>query len=457
MGTSLFQNLVFQKFAHARPIGVTAQLVLRRLLDPTKLDELFHEHAQAQSERTLLFSALTHLVSAVVTGKCSSMNAGFAEFREQLGVSKTAMYEKLQRVEPQTTQALVRHAYRQVVEVRRSLGSAPRHAVPGYFVRILDGNHLSGTEHRLKETRLMTAAPLPGKSLVVYDPRYEAVVDVFPMDDGHAQERSELDAVIETILPQQLWIADRNFCTLKWLYEIDARGSACLVRHHQQLHGTERGKLRKVGKTQTGTVWENQLELPSYGGRTLTVRRIVVRLLEPTRDGDTEIVLLTNLPAEVVDAVRVAELYRDRWKIEKAFNHITLAYHCEIKPLCYPRAALFCFANALVAYNAVSIMNALIGSEHGPEAVSSLSHFYMASEITSVADGLLVALPEAHWSPIATMPIDDLVGEMRRIVQGIDLKRYRKSVRGPKKPTPKKIHNRRHVHVSVAKILAERH
>ena len=125
--------------------------------------------------------------------------------------------------------------------------------------------------------------------------------------------------------------------------------------------------------------------------------------------------------------------------------------------MCDPRAALFCFANALVAYNAVSIMNALIGSEHGPEAVASLSHFYMASEITSVADGLLVALPEPHWSPIATMPIDELVGEMRRIVQGIDLKRYRKSVRGPKKPTPKKIHNRRHVHVSVAKILAERH
>ena len=82
------------------------------------------------------------------------------------------------------------------------------------------------------------------------------------------------------VTAQQLWIADRNFCTLKWLYEVDARGSACLVRHHQQLHGTERGKLRKVGTTQTGTVWENQLELPSYGGRTLTVRRIVVRLVE---------------------------------------------------------------------------------------------------------------------------------------------------------------------------------
>jgi hypothetical protein len=50
------------EFAHVRPIGLTAQLVLRRLPDPATIDELFREHAQAQSERTLLFSALTELV-----------------------------------------------------------------------------------------------------------------------------------------------------------------------------------------------------------------------------------------------------------------------------------------------------------------------------------------------------------------------------------------------------------
>ena len=156
------------------------------------------------------------------------------------------------------------------------------------------------------------------------------------------------------------------------------------------------------------------------------------------------------------DACAVSERYLGRWQIEKAFNHITLAYECEIKPLCYPRAALLCFANALVAYNAVSILNALISTELGRETADSMSHFYMASEIKAVTDGLLVALPEPRWSDIATMPINELVSELRQIASGIELRRYRKSVRGPKKPVPKKIHNRRHVHVSAAKILAAR-
>ena len=107
----------------------------------------------------------------------------------------------------------------------------------------------------------------------------------------------------------------------------------------------------------------------------MTVRRLVVRLLKPTRDGDREIVLLTNLPAEVATALQVAELYLGRWRIEKAFNHITLAYNCEIKPLCYPRAALFCFAIALVAYNAVSIVHATIAIEHSRENAAMMSHF----------------------------------------------------------------------------------
>ena len=235
MEVALFQDSVYRQFAKERPIATAAQLVLRRLLHPDALDEIFREHAVTQSERTLLFSSLTQLVSAVVLGKYASMHAGYKKMQERLGVSKTAVYEKLQRVEPQTTRELVRYSYQQVVETQRELGGIPRHDLKGYQTRILDGNHLSGTEHRLKETRTMTAAPLPGKSLVVFDPRHDAVADMIPIEDGHAQERSALDAVLDTILASQLWIADRNFCTLKFCYAIASRRSSFIVRQHHQL------------------------------------------------------------------------------------------------------------------------------------------------------------------------------------------------------------------------------
>ena len=282
------------------------------------------------------------------------------------------------------------------------------------------------------------------------------MADIVPIEDGHAQERSALEAIIETLQAQQLWIADRNFCTLKLLYSVANRRAAFVIRQHHQLHGTQRGRLRKIGRTQTGKVLENELELPAYEGQTLTVRRIVVRLLKPTRDGDREIVLLTNLPAEVATALQVAELYLGRWRIEKAFNHITLAYNCEIKPLCYPRAALFCFAIALVAYNAVSIVNATIAIEHSREDAAMMSHFAMSREILETTDGLLVTLPAARWSEIAKMPIREFVAELRTISRSLCLRTYRKSVRGPKKPPPPKIHDKRHVHLSTAKLLAER-
>jgi hypothetical protein len=52
---------------------------------------------------------------------------------------------------------------------------------------------------------------LPGKSLVVFDPQLELAIDVFPCEDGHAQERSLLDKVLLTVMHKDLWIADSCF------------------------------------------------------------------------------------------------------------------------------------------------------------------------------------------------------------------------------------------------------
>jgi len=456
MKTALFTDEVFRRFATERPIATAVQLALRRLLDPKIVDEVFRKNADQQYERSLLFSALTHLVSGVVLGNYASVNAGYKKFANRLGVALNSVYEKLKRVEPETSRKLVQASYDQAVQVRRQLGGVAPHDVPGYTTRILDGNHLSKTEHRLAETRAIQAAPLPGKSLVVFDPRFDAVADVFAIEDGHAQERSALDKVIETLERRQLWIADRNFCTLKFLYAIAAKCGAFVIRQHGQLHGTERGKLKKIGETETGIVYENRLELPTYDGETMIVRRLVVHLFKETRDADVEIVLLTNLPLEDADAMTVSELYRTRWKIETAFLHITVAMNCEINALCYPKAALFCFANALIAYNALSIVKGTIAVEHGRPASDMMSHYYMALEISETTDGLLIALPDARWDEVATLSVPAFVDELRKICHGINLKTYRKSTRGPKKPPPKRTGNKRTVHVSTKRILDKR-
>ena len=57
-------------------------------------------------------------------------------------------------------------------------------------MKILDGNCIEATEHRLKELRTLAAGALPGISLVVYKPALGLVSDVVTCEDGHAQERT---------------------------------------------------------------------------------------------------------------------------------------------------------------------------------------------------------------------------------------------------------------------------
>lgn len=321
MEATLFNDPIFKSFVKEAPVATATQLVLQRLLDREAIDQLFRDNAELQYEQTLLFSSVAQMMSAVVLGKSKSVRAAFTKIQNQVQVAITSVYNKLQRIEPQVSQALVRHGYEQTMAICREVGSVARNDVPGYATRILDGNHLSKTEHRIKETRDLVAGPLPGKSLVVFDPRFDAVCDYFPIEDGHAQELSALDSVIETLQRNQLWIADRNFCTLKLMYRIAAASGCFVIRQHGKLQGTVVGKLRRIGTSETAEVFENELRLPAHEGEVVTVRRVVVKLFKPTRDKETEIVVLTNLPVQAANGITVSNLYRDRWKIETAFAH----------------------------------------------------------------------------------------------------------------------------------------
>ena len=65
----------------------------------------------------------------------------------------------------------------------------------------------------------------------------------------------------------------------------------------------------------------------------------------------------------------MAELYRKRWSLETAFKHLEAYFHSEINTLGYPKAALFGFCLALVAYNVLAVVLAALRSVHGEETV----------------------------------------------------------------------------------------
>ncbi len=174
---------------------------------------------------------------------------------DHIPVNVTALYARLARVPTTAGRELVRHTADRLGPVIRAMGGAVPDPLPGYRVKVLDGNHLGKTQRRLKPLRDVVAGPLPGQTLVVLDPALGLAIDVVPCEDGHAQERSLLDPILETVADRDVWVADRNFCTTGFLFGIAGRKGFFVIRRHAATLSWEReSEWVPAGRTDTGTL-----------------------------------------------------------------------------------------------------------------------------------------------------------------------------------------------------------
>src|SRR5215475_2078832 len=451
-------DTIFAPFVKERPICVMARAVLERLLDAQRIDALFARTAERQYTRELLFSSLVQLMSEVVLGVHPTVHAAYQANKDAIGVSTTALYNKLDRVETGVSAALVRDSAALAEPVVKALRASHSRWVPGYRIKVLDGNHLATTEHRLKELRGTWAAPLPGQALVVLDQQRMLITDVFLNEDGHAQERRLIAEVLQHVQADDLWIEDRNFCTLGLMFGMARRGAAFVVRQHGQVQGELVGRLTRQGTSRSGPVYEQALLVRDPDcGETMRVRRITVKLAEPTRNGDTTLHILSNVPPQRAAAAQLARVYGKRWSIETAFFEITTTLSCEINTLGYPKAALFTFCLALLAYNAVSLIKAALRSHHGrPKVKDEVSGYYLALEISRTYDGMMIAIPAPHWALFRDLSAQEFAGALHELASSVDLAKYQKHPRGPKKKPPERTPYQNGHHVSTAKLLAQR-
>jgi hypothetical protein len=295
--TIMLLDTIFAPFVKEPPICVMARAVLERLLEAPRLDDLFARTAEHQYTRELLFSSLVQLMSEVVLGIHPTVHVAYKANKDGIGVSTTALYNKLDRLEPGVSAALVHDAAELAEPLVKALGASYPRWIPGYQIKVLDGNHLSATEHRLKDLRDTWAAPLPGQALVVLDQQRMLITDVILSEDGHAQERSLIPEVLQLVEADQLWIEDRNFCTLGLMFGMHRRGAVFVVRQHGQLQGELRGRAKRTGTTRSGPVYEQAMQVRDpTTGETMQLRRITIKLKVPTRDGDTELHILSNVP-----------------------------------------------------------------------------------------------------------------------------------------------------------------
>lgn len=446
---------IFEHFVEASPLTVMVRAIMERALAPEKLDELFEQTAQKQYTRELLFSDVFQVMSLVVCGIRPSVHAAYKALSKEIGVSKPAFYSKLNGLEPAVGQALVRYSAAALAPVIEQLGGQAEPSLPGYRVKIVDGNHLGATDHRLKVLRTIAAGPLPGHSLAVLDPQLMMAVDVFPCEDAYTQERALLPQLLETVSANEVWVGDRNLCTQGFLMGLAQKQAFFVIREHQNLPQQALEELQLVESSPTGEVFEQRVQL-NYQAQTLTMRRVVVKLNQPTRHGDGQVAVLTHLPREVAGATLVTQLYQGRWSVEGLFQVVTDLFHCELKSLGYPKAALFVFCMALLAYNLFATLKASLRSVHGAGKIDAgISDYYLAEEVRATYRGMMIALPPSEWESFSQMSLEHFCLNLCRWAAQVPLQKFCSAPRGKKKQPPQRIRDPKHSHASTARLLAQ--
>lgn len=426
---------VMKRFEEQAPISVMARVTLEHAIAPEWVDEVFAANRQRQYPRELLFSSVVELMTQVSLGLRPSLHAA-ARQSKALPVSLTALYEKINRTEPAILRALVQGNAQRLSPLMRELAATP--ALPGWRLRVLDGNHLPASEKRLAPLRAQHGAALPGHTLVVYEPDLGLVTDIVAIEDAHAQERASMAPLLDSAQAGELWLADRNFCTATILQGWHRAGACFIVREHgchQRL--SQEGPWVSAPGIDTGVVREQTICPEPFPA---TWRRIELTLDTPTEAGDSVIRLWSNLPPKV-SSRQIARLYRQRWCIEGMFQRLESVLHSEIRSLGNPRAALLGFAVAVLAYNVLSVLKRSVEHAHGsPDAPAhtttakapQVSTFYLAHDIRNHYEGMLIALPSQNWSSWAKAEPVQIVRRLLTLGRQVELRRVSTSKRGPK-------------------------
>jgi hypothetical protein len=446
--------------AEISPLTTLVRGVIEWMFPGSAWDELHTQSTSHCRTRKLTIAGVATLMVQVVSGARRSLFAAFTADQASPAPLVTATYQavygRIGRMAPEFSCALVRESAQRCGPLWTLNGEPTVPGWKGFRVRIVDGTQPDGSEHRLKVLRSIRAAGLPCRLIVQFDLATKLCVDAVASQDAYASEQKLAQVLYERAAPNDLQVCDRHFSTTQAFLALRQRQAFLLVREHlPQLILRTLGRAKKVGRVETGLVYEQAVELTDgKTGVTIQVRRIAIKLDQPTESGDTDIHLLTNLPVRV-SALKIARLYRQRWSIELHFDLLKNHLQGEIVALGQPCAAIFALCLSIVAANALAVVRRALALAHGESVTDGLSGYYLADEIAGNYRAVDVIVPPADWDSLATSSISSFWRWCIRMAKQIRLTAFKTHPRGPKYRRPRGASGKQRHHYATYRLLQD--
>jgi hypothetical protein len=95
-------------------------------------------------------------------------------------------------------------------------------------------------------------------------------------------------------------------------------------------------------------------------------------------------------------------------------------------------------------------------AEHAQKDVEQMSQYQVALDTVAPMEGMLTAINEQEWAALTPRDPCGVASFLRAVSRRVNVRGYRKSVRGPKKPPPMRKRCRAGTHVSTHRLLQER-
>ncbi|HEX5447536.1 MAG TPA: hypothetical protein VFW87_27220 [Pirellulales bacterium] len=88
---------------------------------------------------------------------------------------------------------------------------------------------------------------------------------------------------------------------------------------------------------------------------------------------------------------------------------------------------------------------------------ADLSGYYLAEEVAATDGGMVISIEPSQWTrSFAALTVAEMAAVLLKLATHVDVDRFRKRRRRPKKPQPPRRGGYPHKHVSTARLLAQR-